>query len=50
MGQCVENAPVAFLENFECQCVRTLQFCPSQSEDLRVKVKDGRGGRCIYSI
>ncbi|KAA0716814.1 Tectonic-2 Precursor [Triplophysa tibetana] len=44
LGQCVENAPVAFLENFESQCVTRLQFCPSQSDDPRVKVKDGRGG------
>ncbi|XP_057213614.1 tectonic-2 [Triplophysa rosa] len=50
LGQCVENAPVAFLENFECQCVRRLQFCPSQSDNLRVKVKDGRGGVVTVNV
>ncbi|RXN07064.1 SEC14 2 [Labeo rohita] len=43
LGQCVQNAPVAFLENFDSQCVRRLQSCPSPSDDLRVDVKDGWG-------
>ncbi|XP_056312829.1 tectonic-2 [Danio aesculapii] len=49
-GQCAENAPVAFLENFEFQCVRRLQFCPSPSDDLRVDVKDGQGGVIAVSV
>ncbi|XP_016146155.1 tectonic-2-like [Sinocyclocheilus grahami] len=44
LGQCAENAPVAFLENFESQCVRRLQSCPPPSDDLRVDIKDGWGG------
>ncbi|XP_062307808.1 tectonic-2 [Osmerus eperlanus] len=50
IGQCVENAPVAFLENFHAECFRRLLSCPDQPPlqtnpaDLKVKVKDGRGG------
>ncbi|KTF74188.1 hypothetical protein cypCar_00026230 [Cyprinus carpio] len=45
LGQCAENAPVAFLENFESQCVSMLQSCPQPSDDLKVDIKDGWGGR-----
>ncbi|XP_046872626.1 tectonic-2 isoform X2 [Hypomesus transpacificus] len=50
IGQCVENAPLAFLENFNAECSRRLLSCPDQPPlqtnpaDLKVKVKDGRGG------
>ncbi|ROI26643.1 Tectonic-2 [Anabarilius grahami] len=50
LGQCADNAPVAFLENFESQCVRRLQSCPSPSDDLRVDVKDGWGGVVTVSV
>ncbi|XP_048044842.1 tectonic-2 isoform X2 [Megalobrama amblycephala] len=50
LGQCADNAPVAFLENFESQCVRRLQSCPSPSDDLRVDVKDGWGGLVTVSV
>jgi len=47
LGQCADNAPVAFLENFKSQCVRRLQSCPSPSDDLRLDIKDGLGGRYL---
>ncbi|XP_050964729.1 tectonic-2 [Labeo rohita] len=50
LGQCVQNAPVAFLENFDSQCVRRLQSCPSPSDDLRVDVKDGWGDTVTVSV
>ncbi|XP_051950782.1 tectonic-2 [Xyrauchen texanus] len=50
LGQCVENAPVAFLVNFESQCMRKLQSCPSPSDNLRVNVKDGRGGVVTVNV
>ncbi|XP_056110698.1 tectonic-2 [Rhinichthys klamathensis goyatoka] len=50
LGQCADNAPVAFLENFESQCVRRLQSCPSPLDDLRLDVKDGLGGVVTVSV
>lgn len=50
LGQCVNSAPVAFLENFNIKCVTLLRSCPSgsplqtQASDLRIKVNDGQGG------
>lgn len=49
-GQCVENAPVAFLENVKVQCATRLVACPAQPplqtlpDHLSLQVKDGRGG------
>ncbi|XP_065106969.1 tectonic-2 [Paramisgurnus dabryanus] len=50
LGHCVDNAPVAFLANFEARCVRRLQICPSQSDNIRVKVKDGQGGVVTVNV
>ncbi|XP_073697388.1 tectonic-2 [Garra rufa] len=50
LGQCVENAPVAFLENFESRCVRRMESCPSPSGDLGVDVKDGWGDVVTVSV
>ncbi|XP_060763396.1 tectonic-2 [Neoarius graeffei] len=44
LGQCLEKAPVAFLQNFEAVCVRTLQSCPAATAELSVAVRDGQGG------
>ncbi|KAK6306333.1 hypothetical protein J4Q44_G00232580 [Coregonus suidteri] len=50
VGQCVDNAPVAFLKNFQAQCVTHLLSCPTgpplqtTSTELRVQVRDGQGG------
>ncbi|KAM3610704.1 uncharacterized protein V6R79_007620 [Siganus canaliculatus] len=49
LGQCVNNAPVAFLKNFKVSCVSLLNSCPTGSPlltlaaDLRIKVKNGQG-------
>ncbi|XP_069379889.1 tectonic-2 isoform X6 [Paralichthys olivaceus] len=46
-GQCVNNAPVAFLKNFQVECVTPLHTCPTEPplqtlpEDLRIPVKNG---------
>ncbi|XP_022523013.2 tectonic-2 [Astyanax mexicanus] len=50
VGQCVENAPVAFLQDFESVCTRTLQDCPAAPADLAVSVRDGLGGVVTVSV
>ncbi|XP_019718447.1 tectonic-2 [Hippocampus comes] len=50
IGHCVDNAPVAFLENFSHKCVNLLNSCPTAfplqtlASDLRVRVNNGQGG------
>ncbi|XP_060739927.1 tectonic-2 isoform X1 [Tachysurus vachellii] len=44
LGQCLEKAPVAFLQNFETVCVKSLQSCPAAPAELGLAVKDGQGG------
>ncbi|KAM3867514.1 tectonic-2 [Diretmus argenteus] len=50
VGQCLDNAPVAFLKNFNAKCVTLLRSCPNgpplqtTPTDLRVQVKNGQGG------
>lgn len=44
LGQCLEKAPVAFLQNFEALCVRTLQSCPAEPANLNVMVRGDQGG------
>ncbi|XP_029917024.1 tectonic-2 [Myripristis murdjan] len=50
IGQCVHNAPVAFLKNFDVKCTTLLRSCPNRpplqtsGDDLRVQVNDGQGG------
>ncbi|KAI4882302.1 hypothetical protein NFI96_011115 [Prochilodus magdalenae] len=50
LGQCLENAPVSFLQDFEAVCVRTLKACPAAPADLRVAVRDGLGGVITVSV
>ncbi|XP_072521395.1 tectonic-2 isoform X2 [Salminus brasiliensis] len=50
LGQCLENAPVAFLQDFESVCTRTLQACPATPADLTVAVRDGLGGMVTVSV
>uniref|UniRef100_UPI0037E936C1 tectonic-2 n=1 Tax=Semicossyphus pulcher TaxID=241346 RepID=UPI0037E936C1 len=56
LGRCVNNAPVAFLNNFEVQCVTRLSSCPTGSPlqtpqtDLRIQVKDGQGGDVMVDV
>lgn len=48
-GQCINNAPVGFLKNFETTCVSLLHACPTAApfrmlaSDLRKTVKSGEG-------
>ncbi|XP_074527283.1 tectonic-2 [Halichoeres trimaculatus] len=56
LGQCVNNAPVAFLNNFEVRCVTLLRSCPTgpylqtQPEDLMIQVKNGQGGGVVVDV
>ncbi|KAK5871470.1 hypothetical protein PBY51_004351 [Eleginops maclovinus] len=56
LGQCVNNAPVAFLKNFEVNCVTLLRSCPTGSPlqtvptDLSIKVKNGLGGDVLVDV
>merc|ERR1712131_140931 len=44
IGQCVENAPVAFLENFQAQCTTHLLACPNAPPFQTMHMRDGQGG------
>ncbi|XP_059193375.1 tectonic-2 [Centropristis striata] len=56
LGQCVNNAPVAFLKNFEVECATVLRSCPTGPPlqtlptDLRIKVKNGQGGEVMVDV
>ncbi|XP_066510478.1 tectonic-2-like isoform X1 [Hoplias malabaricus] len=50
LGQCLESAPVAFLQDFKAVCVKTLQTCPAAPVDLTVAVRDGLGGVITVSV
>uniref|UniRef100_A0A8C0E6C2 Tectonic family member 2 n=1 Tax=Balaenoptera musculus TaxID=9771 RepID=A0A8C0E6C2_BALMU len=43
-GQCMQNAPVAFLQNFDVQCVTSLEAYPERDRITNVKVKNGTMG------
>ncbi|KAK2837265.1 hypothetical protein Q5P01_014477 [Channa striata] len=55
-GQCVNNAPVAFLKNFRSYCRNVLHSCPTESPlhtmptDLRNNLKSGQGGGIIVDV
>ncbi|XP_053276772.1 tectonic-2 isoform X1 [Pleuronectes platessa] len=55
-GQCVNNAPVAFLKNFKVECVTRLWTCPTEPPlqtlpgDFRIQVKNGEGGDVIVEV
>ncbi|XP_019130650.2 tectonic-2 [Larimichthys crocea] len=56
LGRCVNSAPVAFLKNFQVECVTLLRSCPtgpplqSLPTDLRLKVKNGLGGDVTVDV
>lgn len=56
LGRCVDNAPVAFLNNFEVKCVTLLNSCPTGApliilpEDLRIQVKNGQGDDVLVDV
>uniref|UniRef100_A0AAV2MRC0 Tectonic domain-containing protein n=1 Tax=Knipowitschia caucasica TaxID=637954 RepID=A0AAV2MRC0_KNICA len=55
-GHCVNNAPVAFLRDFDVTCVTPLKACPMESplqtihEQLRAIVKNGVGGNAVVDV
>ncbi|XP_054467434.1 tectonic-2 [Anoplopoma fimbria] len=55
-GQCVNNAPAAFLKDFNVKCVNVLRSCPTGfplqtlPTDLSVEVKNGQGGDVIVDV
>ncbi|XP_033692641.2 tectonic-2 isoform X3 [Tursiops truncatus] len=46
-GQCMQNAPVAFLQNFDVQCVTSLEVYPERDRITNVKVKNGTIGGIV---
>ncbi|KAM9858630.1 tectonic-2 [Aulostomus maculatus] len=56
LGRCINNAPVAFLENFKVECETLLQSCPTGPPlqnlpaDLSIQVKDGQGGDVTVNV
>uniref|UniRef100_A0A8C3XBZ3 Tectonic family member 2 n=1 Tax=Catagonus wagneri TaxID=51154 RepID=A0A8C3XBZ3_9CETA len=46
-GQCMQNAPVAFLQNFDVQCVTNLEILPEQDRTINVKIKNGAMGGIV---
>ncbi|TKS78691.1 Tectonic-2 Precursor [Collichthys lucidus] len=56
LGRCVNSAPVAFLKNFQVECVTLLRSCPTGPPlqtlptDLRLKVKNGLGGDVTVDV
>ncbi|XP_024909465.1 tectonic-2 isoform X2 [Cynoglossus semilaevis] len=55
-GQCINNAPVGFLKNFETTCVSLLHACPTAApfrmlaSDLRKTVKSGEGSDVTVEV
>lgn len=56
LGLCVNNAPVAFLKNFNYDCTTLLLSCPTGyplqtlSGNLSIKVKNGQGGDVMVDV
>uniref|UniRef100_A0A8C3WYM2 Tectonic family member 2 n=1 Tax=Catagonus wagneri TaxID=51154 RepID=A0A8C3WYM2_9CETA len=48
-GQCMQNAPVAFLQNFDVQCVTNLEILPEQDRTINVKIKNGAMGETLLN-
>ncbi|VFV23648.1 v-type proton atpase 116 kda subunit a [Lynx pardinus] len=40
-GQCLQNAPVAFLQNFDVQCTTSLEVSQEQDGIINAKIKNG---------
>ncbi|XP_045315633.1 tectonic-2 isoform X7 [Leopardus geoffroyi] len=40
-GQCLQNAPVAFLQNFDVQCTTSLEVSQEQDDIINAKIKNG---------
>ncbi|KAL0979346.1 hypothetical protein UPYG_G00183940 [Umbra pygmaea] len=56
VGQCVHNAPVAFLKNFQAWCVTRLLSCPTgfplqtTQTELKAPVRDGQKGVVTVNV
>ncbi|XP_029960700.1 tectonic-2 [Salarias fasciatus] len=56
LRECVNSAPVAFLENFDVKCVTLLRSCPTgvplqtSQTDLSVKLRNGEGGDVVVEV
>ncbi|XP_004430123.1 PREDICTED: tectonic-2 isoform X1 [Ceratotherium simum simum] len=46
-GQCMQNAPVAFLQNFDVQCIANLEVYQEQDDVISVKIKSGAVGGTV---
>ncbi|XP_058387243.1 tectonic-2 isoform X1 [Diceros bicornis minor] len=46
-GQCMQNAPVAFLQNFDVQCIANLEVYHEQDDIISVKIKSGAVGGTV---
>ncbi|XP_010598111.1 tectonic-2 isoform X2 [Loxodonta africana] len=46
-GQCMQNAPVAFLQNFDVKCVTDLEIRQEQDGIRNVKIKNGAIGGIV---
>ncbi|XP_037673219.1 tectonic-2 isoform X2 [Choloepus didactylus] len=46
-GQCVQNAPVAFLRNFDVTCITSLEVYKEQVDVASVKIKNGAIGGIV---
>ncbi|KAL2092822.1 hypothetical protein ACEWY4_012620 [Coilia grayii] len=50
LGECLENAPVAFLENFQTECVSLPDACPPSQTSLAADLRDGNGGIVTINV
>ncbi|XP_008589736.1 PREDICTED: tectonic-2 [Galeopterus variegatus] len=46
-GQCMQNAPVAFLQNFDVKCITNLEVYQERDSVINVKVKNGAIGGIV---
>ncbi|XP_071065859.1 tectonic-2 isoform X2 [Dasypus novemcinctus] len=46
-GQCLQNAPVAFLQNFDVKCIINLEMYQEQDGIANVKIKNGAIGGIV---
>ncbi|XP_063051671.1 tectonic-2 [Engraulis encrasicolus] len=50
LGQCLESAPVAFLENFQTECVSFPSTCTPFPTNLATDLSDGNGGIVTINV
>lgn len=47
-GQCMQDAPVAFLQNFDVLCATNLEVYQEQDDIINVKIKNGAVGGMLH--